>query len=92
MQKVNSFKLNQSLFNVAKTNNLKPQLPKHNLRADTVSFTSLSIFKRKSFWERAIQLFNPKPTPGEIAINVFKYIAQGMSVIGSGIAIFSITK
>ncbi len=92
MLKVNSISYNPSLLNVKTNNAVKPLLPKYNLNSDTVSFSSLAIFKKKSFWQKALQLLNPKPTPGEIAVNMVKYFAQGLSIIGSSIAIFSLSK
>jgi len=66
---------------------VKAMLPKHSLKADTVTFTSgAAITASKPLIQRIITLFKPSPTPMEIARMILKYTSQIASLIGSGIA------
>jgi hypothetical protein len=60
---------------------------RYNLKADTVSFSSLALLRKPTMIEKAMKLINPGPTPGEIAARSLKFASQVASVISSIIAL-----
>ncbi|MEW5819903.1 MAG: hypothetical protein AB1782_06900 [Cyanobacteriota bacterium] len=87
MLKVNTFNYNVGLVNNQPLKKETTLLPKYNLKADTVSFTSMSLFRQKTLLEKVIAFIKPKPSPEQIVRTTLQYASQVASLIGSAIAI-----
>jgi hypothetical protein len=62
-------------------------LSKYNLPSDTVSFSSVSLFKSKSIIEKAISIIKREPTMGQLAQQTLKVAAQIAAIISSVVAV-----